>query len=133
MDTNEILEVRSLFSKDKYATEQTDIKIIKVTNETVQCSVEIQDKHKNAIGGVMGGVFFTLADFVFAIATNYKKKPTVSTTAQINFLSQPKGKYLIGESFCIKDGKSTCLYQIKISDELGTNLALVVINGMKLA
>ena len=45
MDTNEILEVRSFFSKDKYATEQTDIKITKVTNETVQCSIEIQDKH----------------------------------------------------------------------------------------
>ena len=76
--------------------------------------------------------FGTLADFVFAIATNYKKVPTVSTSAQINFLGQPKGTQLFGESVCIKDGKSTCLYEVKITDELGTKVALAVINGMKL-
>lgn len=128
----DIIEAKKIFSKDKFATDQTDIKIQKITEDKVQCSLLIQDKHKNAMGGVMGGVFFTLADFVFAIATNYKKVPTVSTSAQINFLGQPKGKQLIGESICIKDGKSTCLYEVKITDELGTNVSLAIINGMKL-
>ena len=77
--------------------------------------------------------FFTLADFVFAIATNFQKTPTVSTSAQINFLGQPKGKTLIAESYCIKDGKTTCLYEITITDETDTKLALAIINGMKLS
>lgn len=128
----DIIEAEKIFSRDKFATDQTEIKIQKITEETVQCGLTIQDKHRNAMGGVMGGVFFTLADFVFAIATNYKKVPTVSTSAQINFLGQPKGTQLFGESVCIKDGKSTCLYEVKITDELGTKVALAVINGMKL-
>ena len=133
MENQDILEAEKIFSNDRFATEQTDIKITKITADTVQCKILIQDKHKNAMGGIMGGVFFTLADFVFAIATNFQKTPTVSTSAQINFLGQPKGKTLIAESNCIKDGKTTCLYEITITDETGTKLALAIINGMKLS
>ncbi len=28
-----------------------------------KCSLKIEDRHRNAMGAVMGGVYFTLADF----------------------------------------------------------------------
>ena len=73
MENQDILEAEKIFSNDRFATEQTDIKITKITADTVQCKILIQDKHKNAMGGVMGGVFFTLADFVFAICYKFSK------------------------------------------------------------
>jgi acyl-CoA thioesterase len=43
-----------------------------------------------------------------------------------------KGKKLISESRLIKDGRTTCLYEINISDELGTKVAFATFTGMKL-
>jgi len=36
------------------------------------CSLTLEAKHKNALGAVMGGVYFTLADFAFAVASNWQ-------------------------------------------------------------
>ena len=43
-----------------------------------------------------------------------------------------KGKKLLSESRLIKDGRTTCLYDIDITDELGTKIAFVTISGMKI-
>ena len=44
----------------------------------------------------------------------------------------PQGSRLIAESRLIKDGRTTCLYEIDVADELGTKVAFVTISGMKL-
>ncbi|MBP5464296.1 MAG: PaaI family thioesterase, partial [Treponema sp.] len=83
-------------------------------------------------GGVMGGAIFTLADYTFAVASNFRQPQTVSVTSQINFIGRAKGKSLTAESQLIKDGRTTCLYGISVTDELGTKVAFVTISGMKL-
>ena len=80
----------------------------------------------------MGGATFTLADYTFAVASNFNQPQTVSVTSQINFIGMAKGTKLISESRLIKDGRSTCLYEIDITDDLGTKIAFVTISGMKL-
>ena len=80
----------------------------------------------------MGGAIFTLADYTFAVSSNFNQPQTVSITSQINFIGMAKGKKLISESRLIKDGRSTCLYEIDITDELGTKIALATFTGMKL-
>ena len=79
----------------------------------------------------MGGVYFTLADFAFAVATN-RTEQTVSLNANITFLSPAKGEELIATAHCIKDGRTTCFYEIDITDESGNMLVKVAINGFKL-
>ncbi len=80
----------------------------------------------------MGGAIFTLADYTFAVSSNFNQPQTVSITSQINFIGMAKGKKLISESRLIKDGRTTCLYEINISDELGTKVAFATFTGMKL-
>ena len=72
---------------------------------------------------------FTLADFVFAICTNRNGQMTVTTSSTINYLSSPKGEMLYGESKLPKDDKTTCFYQIDITDELGNKIAVVNTTG----
>lgn len=120
------------FGEDKFATKACGIQIEEVGEHYAKCSFEIQDIHKNAYGGVMGGAIFTLADYTFAVSSNFNQPHTVSVTSQINFIGMAKGKKLISESHLIKDGRSTCLYQIDVTDELGTKVAFVTISGMKL-
>ena len=125
-------KAREFFGGDLYATKMTGIQIDEVGEHYARCSLELTDDHRNAYGGVMGGVYFTLADFTFAVSSNFNQPKTVSLTSQINFTSAAKGKKLISESTLIKDGRTTCLYGINITDELGTKIAFVTFTGMKL-
>lgn len=120
---------REFFLKDRYATEATGIVIDEVGEKYAKCSMKITDIHKNAVGHVMGGVMFTLADFVFAVSTNLDGPRTVSTVSQISYLNSPKGDVLFGKSKLIKDGKRVCFYEVEITDDLGTNVAVVSFTG----
>ena len=66
----------------------------------------------------MGGVICTLADFTFAVCSNFNQPHTVSLNCSVNFLGMAKGKKLFSSSSVIKDGRSSCVYQIDINDEL---------------
>ncbi len=125
-------EARSFFNGDLYATKTTGVIIEEVGEHYAKCSFEITRDHQNAYGGVMGGAIFTLSDFTFAVSSNFRQPQTVSTSSQINFIGMAKGKKLIAESTLVKDGRSTCLYTISITDELGTKVAFATFNGMKL-
>ncbi|MBO4728764.1 MAG: PaaI family thioesterase [Spirochaetaceae bacterium] len=125
-------KAREIFSKDLFASKATDIVIEAVGEHYAKCSFEIGENHKNAYGGVMGGAIFTLADFTFAVSSNFNQPQTVSTASQIAFLGMAKGRKVIAESSLIKDGKTTCLYAVNVTDDAGTKVAYVTINGMKL-
>jgi acyl-CoA thioesterase len=80
----------------------------------------------------MGGAIFTLADFVFAVATNFKQRLTVTAVSQISYLGTAKGDVLIGESKLLKDGKRNCFYEIAIKDNLDNLVAVVSTSGVHL-
>ena len=125
----ELENVRNFFSKDLYATETTGIVIEEVGEKYAKCSLKLDKKHLNAVGHAMGGVMFTLADFTFAVSTNRNGQTTVTTSSTINFLSSPKGSILYGESKILKDGKTTCFYEINITDNLGNLIAVINTTG----
>ena len=126
-------EARDFFSNDIYATKQTDIKIIEIAQNYSKCELVISKIHMNADNKVMGGVFYTLADFAFAVATDAKNTKTVTTSSTISYLSPAKGTKLIAECRMIKEGKTLCTYETLIQDDSGTKVALIVSNGMHLA
>ena len=62
-------EAREHFKNDRFAT-NAGMQIDEIGEDCSICSVTLTDDHKNAYGGVMGGVIFTLADFAFAVCAN---------------------------------------------------------------
>ena len=92
-------------------------------------SLKIDDSHRNGHGEVMGGVIYTLADFAFAVASNWQGDRTVALNCDISYLSPVKGKRLIAEASLVKDGRTTCVYMISVTDDLGTNIALIKAMG----
>ena len=121
-------KVREFFSKDRYATE-TGAVIEEIGDHYAKVSLILNEHHKNAVGGVMGGVYFTLADFAFAVASNWQQTGTVSITSDISFIGVPKSDKVIAETQLIKDGRSTCCYNVSVTDDQGTPLAAVKIVG----
>ena len=123
-----IEEVRKIFEGDRFATENGAV-IEEFGENSATCSLMITDSHRNAMGAVMGGVYFTLADFAFAVAANWKNMGCVSLRSDISFLGAAKGQKLIARAICIKDGKSTACYRVDVTDDLGNLAATVTITG----
>lgn len=123
-------EARAYFANDRYATEATGIVIEEVGEHHAKCSLKLDERHLNAVGHVMGGVVYTMADLTFAVSTNFRaERPTVTNVAQVNYLNPPEGDTLFSESRLIKDGRRICFYEIRIWDNTGKDIAIISING----
>ena len=124
-------EVRKIFEGDRFATENGAI-IDKIGERSATCSLRITNSHRNAIGAVMGGVYFMLADFAFAVAANHEKMGCVSLRSDISFLGPARGEMLVARASCIKEGKTTSCYRVDVSDEQGNLTATVTMTGYRI-
>ena len=121
-------EVREIFKGDRFATENGAV-IEEIGELSATCSLILTPSHKNAMGAVMGAVYFMLADFAFAVAANHEEMRCVSLRSDISFLGSAKGEKLTAKASCIKNGKSTSLYRIDVTDDLGNLAATVTATG----
>ena len=124
----DIDKVREMFRNDRYATESGAV-IDEIDDHYAKVSLTITEHHKNAVGGVMGGVYFTLADFAFAVASNWQNAGTVSINSDISFIGVPKSDRIIAETQLVKNGRSTCCYNVSVTDDLVNPVAMVKIIG----
>ena len=85
--------------------------------------MELGDIHRNAMGNVMGGAIFTLADFALAISCNIGEEPTVSVDSNISFLRATKGAKLTATSVCDKPGRHLGFYTVTVKDDLDKDVA----------
>jgi len=121
-------EVRTIFEGNRFATENGAV-IEEIGDHSATCSLVITDSHRNAMGAVMGGTYFMLADFAFAVAANWQKMGCVSLRSDISFLGVAKGEKLIAKAVCVKDGKTTVCYRVDVTDDLGNLTATVTATG----
>ena len=128
---NTIEEAREYFEGDRFAAEN-GVTLDELGENWAVCSMPITPRHRNANGGVMGGAIFTLADFAAAVAANNVHRPTVAQQMSVNFLSGSRGSRLIATARCRRDGRTSCVYNIDIVDDLGRDIAQVVDTGYKL-
>ena len=124
-------EAREYFRGDRFATENGMV-LEELTDEYAVCSVELKQSHRNAQGGIMGGVMFTLADLAFAALSNNIHNPTVAQQVSVNFLGAPKGTKLIARAVCRKSGRSSIIINVDIADDMGRDIAQFIGTGFKL-
>ena len=130
--TFESLEkARETFVNDRFATKNGAI-IDELSEDCCVCSMDITDDHRNALGGIMGGAIFTLADFAFAVSSNNDHSPTVALDVNIHFLTSSKGNRLTAVSKKVKSGRTTSVFEITVTDDNGKDVALFIGTGYKL-
>ncbi len=111
-------QAREFFSGDRFASGNG------MTIETVEpgravIRLELDERHKNGVGSVMGGVMMTMADFACAVASIFGSDcGYVSANANVGFIRSPKGKTLFAESVCVRKGRTLSFYEVTIRDEL---------------
>lgn len=120
---------RKVFMKAPFPTELVGCEIEAVASGYARCTLKLRPEHNNALGLPMGGVIFTLADFAFGVASNFDRDVFVSTAADVHFIAPAKGQTLIAEAKEIRCGRRTCLFSVEITDETGSLLSYMTING----
>ena len=127
-------QIRERFSSDSFATQAAGAVIDLAEPGRAICSLTLRPVHLNANSAPMGGAIFTLADFAFAVAANaYSDRITVTQQVSVNFLSAARGKNLIAEARCMRQGRSSCFYTVEVRDELDTELAYFTVNDRTLS
>ncbi|MBO4493997.1 MAG: PaaI family thioesterase [Ruminococcus sp.] len=133
MTDAEILErVREIFRGDRFATEMGAV-VDDIGDHYAKVSLVINEHHKNAMGGIMGGVYFTLADFAFAVASNWQQPGVVGLNCDASFIGVPKTERIVAEAILVKDGRTICCYNVEIKDEKNNPIAVVQCVGFRKA
>ncbi len=122
-------EVREHFKNDQFATRAAGCYIIEARPGYAKAAFDISDIHKNAMGNVMGGASFSLADFTVAVASNLDRAE-VSSAASIQYIGLCKGKQLIATAVADKRGHTLAYYTVTIEDELGNLIAKATFTSM---
>ena len=128
-----IEDIRALFKDDQFATKclGATIDAFDFETSTATVSMTLDDRHHNAQGFVMGGVFFSLADFALAVASNVNQPPSASTNVSIEHLRRAKGNKLIAIAHPDKLGRTLAFFTINVFDELNTHVARAVATVMR--
>ena len=124
-------QARAYFEGDRFALEN-GVTLDAVSPGSAVCSMTLAHRHRNAEGGVMGGAIFTLIDLAFAAAANDVHRPTVAQQVSMNFLSGTRGSRLVARAACRKDGRTSCVYNVDVTDDLGRDIAQATVTGFKL-
>ncbi|MEI3376682.1 MAG: PaaI family thioesterase [Coriobacteriales bacterium] len=125
MDLNNMDDIRAYFAKDEFARKCLGATIDDYDFETgvATVSMEIDDRHHNAQGFVMGGVFFSLADYALAVASNVNQPPSASTNASIAHMRRVKGNKLKAVAYPDKLGRNLAFFTVDLIDEPGNLVA----------
>ena len=118
-----IEEVREFFKKDNFAYQAAGCRIVEARKGYAVCEMDITDLHRNAMGGVMGGAIFTLADYALAVSSNLGEEPSVAASNSIEFMNGAKGNKLIATSTVDKSGRHLGFYTIEVTDDTGRKVA----------
>ncbi|MBR2824347.1 MAG: PaaI family thioesterase [Clostridia bacterium] len=124
-------EAQRYFQMERFAT-TNGMHLDELSESKAVCSMDIQDKHLNALNGVMGGATFTLADFASAALTNHLHSPTVAQQVSINYLNGVRGTRLIAEASLIKNGKNSMVTHVVVRDDLQRDIACMTLTSFKL-
>lgn len=116
-------KVHSFFVNDRFA-QKAGVEIIDAEPGYSRCQMKITEDHLNAANVVQGGAIFTLADLAFAIAANSRGQLALAINVNISFIAGRSSGYLYAEATEMSDPKKLGNYEVKVTDEEGSLIAL---------
>ena len=120
-------KIKEFFKDDRYAS-LSGIEIVDVDKGYSKTKLEIEDKHLNAANVVQGGAIFTLADFVFAGASNSPGTVAGAINVSISYLKAANKGSLFAEAKEIAFNPKIASYTVNVTNEAGEMIA--VFQGM---
>jgi acyl-CoA thioesterase len=119
--------VKEFADKDNYAA-NTGITLLDSRPGYAKAKLELADKHLNSVRTIHGGAIFTLADFVFAVASNSHGRVAVAINASISYFKAVSSGVLVAESKEVSLGDKLSSYTIEVRD--GNDDLVALFQGM---
>ena len=119
--------IKEFFKRDKFA-EHCGITLLEVSKGYAKAKMEITASHINGVGTVQGGAIFTLADLVFAAASNSHGTVAVAINVSISFVKAAKTGTLFAEAKELSINPKIATYVVDVTNEKGDKVA--IFNGM---
>ena len=92
------------------------IEVLEVREGYSKVQMTLRKEMLNGFGIIHGGITFSLADSAFAFACNNRNNLSVALDTSINFTkSTQPGDVLIAEATELHNGRSTGLYQVRVT------------------
>ncbi len=111
------------FGNDLFA-KHSGIELLEVEPGRAVARMAIQERHMNAVGSVMGGAIFTLADFAFAAASNSYGTVAVAVNVSITYLKARRTGTLTAHAVEVARGRRIASYTVRVTDEAEELVAL---------
>lgn len=116
------LTFRRQFEKDEFA-KAAGIRLLEARPGYAMAEMVVTGKHLNSIGTLHGGAMFTLADFVFAVASNSHGKIALAIQTEISFFKAISSGILNAVAREISLHEKLGTYVVEITDEKGEMIA----------
>lgn len=97
-----------------------EIKILEFSDDHAKLEIKIDKAVLNGHGIVHGGIIFAMADNAAAAATFTKGRLCVTLNSTINFIRPVVGEKMIVEADAIFAGRTTGVYDVKVTNDQGT-------------
>lgn len=117
---------------DRFADE-LGVALTECSFDQAICKMTAEQTHSNALGGIHGGVIFSLADMAFAAACNAGEGTYIGLQAEIRYMSTPKDKELTATAKRVGGSKKFAHYQVQVTDSQGNHIALLTSTAYKLS
>ena len=105
-----------MMQKDRFA-KYNQIQLLEAGEGTAKAQMIVTENHLNGVGIVQGGALFTLADLVFAAASNSRGKIAVTLDANVNFIKAVSSGILTATAWEIDLKRSIGIYRVEIRNE----------------
>ncbi len=104
------------FKNDRFAR-HSGIELLDIGKGYAKAKMAINDSHLNGVNLVHGGAIFTLADLVFAAASNSHGTVAVAINASIWFVKAAKQGTLFAEAKEVSCNPKLATYSIRVTDD----------------
>jgi acyl-CoA thioesterase len=118
-----VSDMRQNVLQDRFA-KHVGIELTDVGPGYAKAKLNVGQEHMNGVGIVHGAAIFSVADFVFAAASNSHGPVAVAINASISFLKAVKEGILVAEAKEIALNPKLGSYTISVTDAAGDLVAI---------
>ncbi len=124
------MKIKEYFRNDRFAY-NAGVELLEVRPGYAKARMKITPEHLNAGGVCQGGAIFTLADFVFGVASNAGGHLTFSINASMNYFRSEREGYLYAEAREVFDHSKLSNCEVQVRNEAGQLVATYTGTGFR--
>ena len=117
-------EIKTFFAEHDLFARYVGIELLEVDPGMARARMKIEPHHFNGAGTVHGGAIFTLADFVFAVASNSHGTMAMGINTSISYVKAALGGTLYAEAEEQSRNHKLATYTVNVIDDSGDLVAL---------